>query len=155
MKTHEIADLITAALKEHRAARDSLAEALVTMMEPLPNGATIKTASHTVEKRKVYCGCSQWSNRSWDVTGSADAYIVDGALIRDEHPSVWDGHNHHHRRTPLYLSRDSEGRALKLASAKVLRSLARELPDALAAYVAGKQADTVETRAAQAALAQS
>lgn len=153
MKTTEIATLITAALKEHRATRDSLAEAIVTMLEPLPNGTVIKTASHTVEMRKVYCGCSQWSNRTWDVTGNEDAYIVDGTLIRNEDPSVWDGNNHHYRRTPLYLSQVGEGGAVKLATAKVLRSLARELPESLAAYVAGKQADTAETKAAQATLA--
>lgn len=145
--------MITATLKEHRATRDSLAEAIVTMLEPLPNGTVLKTASHTVEMRKVYCGCSQWSNRTWDVTGKEDGYLVDGGLIRDEDPSVWDGNNRHDRKTPLYLSADSEGESgLKLATAKVLRSLARELPEALAKYIAGKQADTAETKAAQAAL---
>lgn len=154
MNTTEIAEMITDTLKEHRATRDSLAEAIVTMLEPLPNGTAIQTGSHTVEARKVYCGCSQWSNRAWDVTGKEDGYLVDGDLIRDERPSVWDGNNVHYRRTPLYLSADSQGeRGLKLATANVLCSLARELPEALAKYIAGKQADTAETKAALAAIA--
>ena len=154
MTPTEIASLIADSLKAHRETRDTLASALVTMLEPLPNGTKITTPSHTVEARKVYCGCSQWSNRTWDVTGSDDAYLIDGALIQDVDPSVWDGSNHHHRRTPLYLNRDGGGSPLKRATAQTLRSLARELPAALAAYIAGKQADTAETKAAAAALAQ-
>lgn len=154
MTTTEIAEMITATLEEHRATRDSLAWAIVTMLEPIPSGTVITSASHTVEMRKVYCGCSQWCNGTWDVTGSADGYLVDGALIRNEDPSVWDGRNCHSRKTPLYLHAESDeaARGLKLATAKALRSLARALPEALAAYVAGKQADTSETKAALAAL---
>lgn len=158
MKPTEIAEMIAFALREHRATRDALAEAIVTMLEPLPNGTTIKTPSHTVEMRQVFCGCSQWANSTWDVTGEADGYLVDWDLIRDERPSVWDGHNCHHRRTPLYLSVNDHdiddddgipghGPGLRLATAKTLRSLARELPGAIAEYVARKQAETEETKA--------
>lgn len=154
MTPTEIASLIADSLKAHRETRDTLASALVTMLAPLPNGTVLKTPSHTVEARKVYCGCSQWSNRTWDVTGSDDGYLIDGALIQDVDPSVWDGSNRHHRRTPLYLDRNGDSSPLKRATAQTLRSLARELPAALAAYIAGKQADTAETKAAAAALAQ-
>lgn len=149
MKTNEIVKIITEALNENRATRKSLAEAIVTMLEPIPNGTVIETASHKVKMCKVYCGCSQWSNREWDVTGKANGYLVDGYLIRDEDPTVWDGNNNHYRRTKLYLSPDGEGEGLKLASADRLRSLSKELPVALAEYIVGIQRDTAETKAAQ------
>lgn len=144
--------MISDTLKSHKGSRDMLADAITTILTPLPNGTVIKTASHTVECRKVFCGCSQWSNRRWDVTGKEDGYIVDGALIGDVDPSIWDGSNWHYRRTGLYLSRDGDGSTLKLATAKTLRSLSRELGEGVAAYVAGKKADTLETVAATAAL---
>ena len=142
MSTSDIAKIIESTFKEHRASRDKLAAAIVKMLDLIPNGTTLKTASHTVEIRKVFCGCSQWSNRSWDVTGSSRATLVDGNLIQDEYPTVFDGNNFHDRRTPLYLSPDGDSSALKLAAATTLRSLARELPDSIKSYIDGKREDT-------------
>lgn len=152
MSTREIANLITQTLKEHRATRDSLAQALIELLEPLPAGTKLQAGPHTISIHKVFCGCSQWSNRKWDLTGSEIGYLVDGQLIRDEDPSIWDGNNHHYRRTPLYRDRNGEGESLKLASAKTLRALALALPAALAAYIEGKKVDAVATEAARVAL---
>lgn len=152
MKTEEIACLVKATLAEHRKTRDTLAEAIAGMLEPMPNGTTLQVGQHKVEMRKVFCGCSQWANRTWDVTGKADGYLVDGQLIRNEDPDVWDGNNRHYRKTPLYLDSTGEGEALRLAPAKTLRSLAKDLPQAIAEWVARKQVDTAATAEATTAL---
>jgi hypothetical protein len=103
----------------------------------------------------IYCGCSQWGNRTWDVTGKVLTFLVDGQLIEDCEHSVFDGSNRHFRRTPWYSTLDARAdesepgdEALKLADAKTLRELARDLPQALKAWISASEAEIAETVAA-------
>lgn len=148
MTIAEITALVVTARDAHQASKSALANAIVKILGPIPNGTTLQVGAHTVAMRKLYCGCSQWSNRSWDVTGDADGYLVDGFLVRDEDVSVWDGHNMHHRKTPLYLDPLGEGSPLRLASAHRLRSLATDLPQAVNDYVSGRREATAANIAA-------
>lgn len=86
------------------------------------------------------------------MTGSDRACLVDGWLIHDVNPSVWDGHHQHQRRTPLYLDQLGESYPLSIASAEVLREIARELPQAIADYLRDIERETEATAEALQAL---
>jgi hypothetical protein len=124
-------------------------------IKEMPAGTQLVVGSHTLRSVIVYCGCSQWGTRTWDVTGKVLTFLVDGLLIEDCETTVWDGSNHHPRRTPWYSTLDArvdesepdEG-GLKLADTKTLRELARDLPQALKAWIEASEAEIVETVAA-------
>lgn len=154
----DISDMVKAALDERHATRQQLAERIDELCVTLPRGAVLTSEPDehnrtvTVRVVRVYCGCSQWANRTWDATGKARAVLVDDDLLLDVDPGFHDGSNMLYRRTPLYRSHDGGGSPLRLATSQSLRYLASRLGAMIAAYVATQQAEAAANRETLAAL---
>lgn len=66
----------------------------------------VQVAGHTISRRLVYAGCSQWSGcgRDWDETQSGWAWVIDGAYLLTR-PSLggFNGHNMIEQQSQYYL----------------------------------------------------
>jgi hypothetical protein len=125
--------------KENREAlRERIENALNSITAQESNqDSTIAISEHTVSRRLLYAGGSQWSNRDWDRTESGWAWVIDEQYFLTE-PQLFgfDGHNMIERQTPLYLQDgydcqtvpEHDGRdPVTRAPARILLEIARGL----------------------------
>ena len=92
---------------QRKALRKKIVETIDEMTSEVNNRESIVTiGGHTISRRLVYAGGSQWSGcgRDWDETESGWAWVVDGQYGLTT-PSLFgfDGHNRIERQTQVYL----------------------------------------------------
>lgn len=154
MTTNEqtVSNAIEACVKARRESRNALGQRIVDLLDEIPLRTTMEHEGIRVEVRNVFCGCSQWSNRRWDVTGYARGVLVgDHLVMADMNGDVHDGNNLHTRKTGWYRDRDG-CESIPVATGAMLRELAGVLPAMLTAYMAGQREEADRNREALAAL---
>jgi hypothetical protein len=142
----KIIELVEEAVEAKAASRHQLAEAIESVFKPIPIDTEIKTKSHLVKVVKVYSYVRQCAGAS-EYVSSAKGVLVDHRLVALCDTSYWDGRNWQLRCSALRLEEDEGGTALKLAPASTLKSLARELPEALAQWITDQHKEAAEVNA--------
>lgn len=154
MTTNEqaVSNAIEACVKARRESRNALGQRIVDLLDEIPLRTKLEHEGIRVEVRNVFCGCSQWANRRWDVTGYARGVLVNDALVMaDMDGDVHDGSNLHTRKTGWFRDRDG-CESIQVATGAQLRALAAVLPAMLTAYMAGQHDEAARNREALAAL---
>lgn len=123
------------------------------MIEESNKDASVEIGGHTISRRLLYAGGSQWAacDRAWDSTESGWAWVVDEQYhLTTPDLFGFDGHNIIERQTPYYLQdeqttpehdgRDGIGRVPN----RVLIEIAKGLVEATKAAKEREEAEAAE-----------
>ena len=152
MQDQEIIANLKSSIALHREAKSGLVRRMEASLNPMPASGLVVSGHHLVW-RTVYAQCSQWGHNSRAMTGQKGCWVIDGERTLGEPDcSFFDGSNQQSQFGGLYLDTDCTER-VRPATAAQLREIARELPEALLAYAAAKNAAAEELRMATGDLA--
>lgn len=138
----KIIELVEEAVEAQSASLNQLANTIKSVFTPIPFDTEMKTKSHVIRVVKVCRDVPKCSGDREHVN-SAKAVLVDHTLVAVCNAAYSEGGKLQHRCSTLRLAQD-EGSILKLASTSALKSLASELPEALAQWIDDQRKEAAE-----------